>query len=51
MDIQTQPDQGVVSLLQALERHGIVKITEHIDAGEYDEACQVVGILKGVGII
>lgn len=43
--------ENTIGAIEALERHAYVKITELIDAGEFDAAEQVTGILEGLGII
>lgn len=46
-----EAQEATVTTLEALERHAYAKITELIDDGNYDAACQIVTIIKRIGII
>jgi len=42
---------STVKLIETVAKHGYLKIAEMIDDNRLDEACKVVEILKGVGIV
>ena len=44
-------NQIIARLLDTLEQHGLMKVTELIDGNRLDEACKVVDILRGVGVV
>ena len=50
--IDDQPvSEATVSMLETLERHAYHRLTVCIDDGKYDEAREIVDLLKDVGII
>ena len=44
-------NQATVSLLETLEQHAYLKISELLDGNHFEEAQQVADILKAVGIV
>ena len=50
--IDDQPvSEATVSMLETLERHAYHRLTICIDNGQYDEAREIVDLLKEVGIV
>ena len=50
--IDDQPvSEATVSMLETLERHAYHRLTICIDNGQYDEAREIVDLLKDVGIV
>lgn len=43
--------EATVSMLETLERHAYHRLTICIDNGQYDEAREIVDLLKDVGIV
>ena len=44
-------NQATVRLLETLEQHGYIRITELLDGNHLDEAQQVAALLREVGLI
>ena len=44
-------NQTTVKLLETLEQHGYMRLTELLDGNHLDEARQVAELLKAVGIV
>ncbi len=50
--IDDQPvSEATVTMLETLERHAYHRLTVCIDNGQYDEAREIVDLLKEVGIV
>lgn len=50
--VDDQPvSEATVSMLETLERHAYHRLTICIDNGQYDEAREIVDLLKDVGIV
>lgn len=50
--IDDQPvSEATVTMLETLERHAYNRLTVCIDNGQYDEAREIVDLLKEVGIV
>lgn len=49
--LDREPNDETESSLEVLERHGYAKITALLDAGEYEEANQVLDVLARCGIV
>ena len=50
--VDDQPvSEATVTMLETLERHAYHRLTVCIDNGQYDEAREIVDLLKEVGIV
>lgn len=48
---EREPREAVVSMLDTLEMHAYGKLAQCIDTLQLEEARQIVGLLKDVGIV
>lgn len=50
-EYQRSPQESTVAVIEALERHAFLQITELIDGRHLDEADKIAEIMKKVGIV